>query len=299
MLHKSRFVIWVTGLSLAVSVAAEQSAPLLAAPQAGAQEAPQPAAEGASPEANVQEAVQPKIAPLLLLILSGVASEFGKRVGSGAGKEFVDENPGLFTNLMRRLGWSGTSDATTADESGLAPAVGYSLQKLDPVSFDVVAALEVGDAPTALKTGDVFAIQYSTNLPGQIRLENVDPMGRVSNLGTYTVRVDQLNRLPRDRGIRLEGEPGMEILKLYFYPCLPREAAGQPWGARFESHLPNCGAAPNTLVAAATGTVRTRSLVNLSQPEATMAFAGLPEYRTNEVALAIVQIKHERPSDGQ
>jgi hypothetical protein len=299
MLRRNQFVIWVTGLSLTVAVAAEQPAPPLAAPRADAQESAQPAAERSPSLANAPEEVQPKIAPLLLMILSGVASEFGKRIGSGAGKEFVDENPGLFTNLMRRLGWGGKSNAAATTEPGLAPAVGYSLQKLDPGSFDVVAALEVGEEPTMLKTGDVFAIQYSTNLPGQIRLENVDPVGRVSNLGTYTVLVDQLNRLPRERGIRLEGEPGIEILKLYFYPCLPPEASGQPWGARFESQLPNCVGAPNTLVAAASGTVQTRSLVNLAQPESTMAFAGLPTYRTNEVALAIVRIKHERPGGGQ
>jgi hypothetical protein len=302
MLRRNQFVIWFTGLSLTAAIAAEQPAPPLAEPPAGAQVSVQSAAEDSSSAGSEQQAVQPKIAPLLLLVLSGVASEFGKRVGSGAGKEFVDENPGLFTNLMKRLGWKGNSgktDKTAADESSLAPAVGYSLQKLDPGSFAVAAELEVGDEPTVLKTGDVFAIQYSTNLPGQIRLENVDPAGRVSNLGTYTVLVDQLNRLPRERGIRLEGEPGVELLKLYFYPCLPPESAGQPRSVRFESQLPNCGRAPNTLYAAATGTVQTRTLVNLEQPEPTMAFAGLPGYQTNEVALAIVQIKHERPSDGK
>jgi hypothetical protein len=70
-------------------------------------------------------------------------------------------------------------------------------------------------------------------------------------------------------------------------------------GKRFESRLPNCGNAPNTLVAAASGTVQMRSLVNLSQPEATLAFAGLEDYRMNEVTLTKVQIKHERPGNGK
>jgi len=309
MLRAKQFVIWVVALSLAACATAQQAVPAPAegaAAVANVQETVQPPpAESPSSAADAPEVVQPKVAPLLMLILSGFASGLGSQLGSGAGKDFVKENPGFFTSLLKRLGWRGAKDETKADASAaadgsLAPAVGYALQKLDPGSFEVVAALEVGEAPTLLKTGDVFAIQYSTNLPGLIRLENVDPKGRVSNLGTYTVLVDQLNRLPRDRGIRLEGEPGTEILKIYFYPCLPPEAAGQPWGVRMESQLPNCRGAQNTLVAdAANGTVQTRSLVNLSQPDPTMAFAGVADYQKNEVTLAIVRIKHERPGDGK
>jgi hypothetical protein len=293
MRRSSPLAAFVGCLCMAFAAAAQQAAPPPAATAA-------PPAESTAPAASGPEEIKPKIAPLLLLILSGMASEFGKQVGTGAGKEFVQDNPGLFTSLLKRLGLGGKkSETAAAGNPEVAPAIGYSVQKLDPRSFEVVGALEVGEAPTVLKTGDVFAIQYSTNLPGQIRLENIDPAGRVSNLGTYTVLVDQLNRLPRDKGIRLEGEPGIEILNIYFYPCLPPGAAGQPMGKRFESRLPNCGNAPNTLVAAASGTVQMRSLVNLSQPEATLAFAGLEDYRMNEVTLTKVQIKHERPGNGK
>ena len=284
MLRTQRLVIWAAGFSLAACATAQQ--------------APSAAADGAASATNAQEAVQPKIAPLLLLILGRVATEIGKQVGSAIADETVKQNPGLFSNLLKRLGWHGKADA--ADDSGLAPAVGYTLQQLDPRNFEVLAALAVGEEPTVLKTGDVFAIQYSTNLPGQIRLENVDPVGRTSDLGTYTVLVDQLNRLPRERGIRLEGEPGVELLRLYFYPCLPPEAAGKSWEAQFKGRLPNCGHTPNIQVAAAAlGTIQPRTLVNLAQPDTTVAFMAVQDYRMNEVTLAVARIKHESAGHGQ
>ena len=257
-----------------------------------AQPTPPAPVEGAASAASAPEVLQPKIAPLLGFIL--------ERLISAAVKADADKPDGLFNKLKTRLGFGDKPKEGTKDEDALTPAVGYSMQQLDPASFDVLAALKVGEAPTVLKTGDVFAVQYSTNLPGQIRLENVDPMGRVSDLGTYTVLVDQLNRLPRERGIRLQGEPGLEQLKIYFIPCLPPEAAGQPWRAQFEAQLPECSGTTRMQVAdAGTGRVQTRSLVNLAQPDATVAFAAAKQYRTNEVTMATVQIKHVRPGDGQ
>jgi hypothetical protein len=248
--------------------------------------------EGSASSASAPEALQPKIAPLLGFIL--------ERLISAAVKADAEKPDGLFNKLKTQLGFGDKPREETKDDDTLTPAVGYSLQQLDPGNFSVRTALRVGEAPTVLKTGDVFSVQYSTNLPGQIRLENVDPMGRVSDLGTYTVLVDQLNRLPRERGIRLQGEPGLEQLKIYFIPCLPPEAAGQPWRVRFEAQLPECSGTTRMQVAAAgTGSVRTRSLVNLAQPDTTVAFAAATQYRVNEVTMATVQIKHVRPGDGQ
>ncbi|MDH5539155.1 MAG: hypothetical protein OEY03_07110 [Rhizobacter sp.] len=271
--------VWFSSLCLAFSAVAQQAAP-----------AP---AESAASAASAPETLQPKIAPLLTFILG--------RVITAAVKADADKPDGLFSKLKNQLGFGDKPEQTAAkDEGALTPAVGYALQQLDPASFDVLAALKVGEGPTVLKTGDVFAVQYSTNLPGKIRLENVDPMGRVSDLGTYTVLVDQLNRLPSEKGIRLQGEPGLELLRLYFLPCLPPEAADQPWAAQFEAQLPKCGGRADMQVATAKmGTGQTRSLVNLAQPDATMAFAGVTEYRMNEVTMAVVQILHERPGDGK
>lgn len=238
-----------------------------------------------------QDDLQPKIAPLLAFILQRI-------IVAGLDADMAKPN-GLFNRLKTSLGFGSAPELVNKDDS-LAPAVGYALQHLDSGSFEVKTALNVGEVPTVLKTGDVFAIQYSTNLPGQIRLENINPMGQVSDLGTYTVLVDQLNRLPLERGIQLQGEPGMELLKIYFYPCLPPEAAGQPWANRFAPQLPLCaGTQNNQLEAAVRGTTKTRSLVNLAQPNSAMAFSGLADYRKNEVTMTVIRIQHERPGNGQ
>ena len=268
---------WLASLCVSGSVLAQQATPL--------------PGDSAASAASAPEVPQPKIAPLLGFIL--------ERLITAAVRHDADKPDGLFSKLKTKLGF-GDSPKETAKEGGdLTPAVGYAMQRLDPRNFEVVQALKVGEAPTVLKTGDVFAIQYSTSLPGRIRLENVDPQGRVSDLGTYTVLVDQLNRLPRERGIRLQGEAGLELLRLYFFPCLPAEAAGQPWAEPFKAQLPDCGGKSVLQVAAAGATGPTRSLVNLDQPDKTVAFAGLPEYRMNEVTMAIVRIQHERPGDAK
>lgn len=285
MLDARQVVIWATAYGLSAAVAAQQAVPSPAA--------------GAASGSDAQEAVQPKISPLLMLVLSRVASEAGKKVGTDLAKVAVQRSPGLFGNLLAQLGWGSKVDRGKGDDRDLATAVGYTIQQLDPRSFEVIRALEVGNAPTVLKTGDVFAIHYSTNLPGQVRLENVNPAGRISDLGTYTVQVDQLNRLPRDQGIRLEGAPGLELLKVYFYPCLPPETAGQASEAQFGGRLPICGRPQNTQVAAALTNLQARTLVNLSQPDKTVAFAGAEDYRTNEVVLTVVRIQHEGPGSGR
>jgi hypothetical protein len=250
----------------------------------GAQTVVPAAAASAASAADAQ--VHPKFAPLLAFILGKLADvAFDATIG---------KPDGMFSRLKDSLGASDQPAAAAAESTDPVPAVGYAMQQLDPVTFDVLRTLEVGEAPTVLKTGDVFAIQYSTNLPGQIRLENVDSQGVISDLGTYTVMMDKLNRLPRTRGIRLDGAPGLELLNLYFYPCLPLQAAGQPWAEPFESKLPQCGDTPNPqMVAAASGRLKTRRLTNLSQPDGRMSFAGVAGYRNNEVTLAVVRIDHE------
>jgi hypothetical protein len=134
-----------------------------------------------------------------------------------------------------------------------------------------------------------------------VRLENIDPAGLVADLGTYTVLVDQLNRIPRDKGIQLQGRPGQERLRFYFYPCLPREAAGKPWAAGFQGRLPPCGAMPAVQVAGAGnatayGTVKPRALVNLDQPDATMVFAGASGFKPGDVTMLEARIRHDAPA---
>ena len=265
----------------------------------------------ASVPAAATEELAAKMSPLLGQLLERVAPA-NREAASGAAGE-----SGLFHRLAQQQRAAATPSAGRRP-SGAAmsttlplfvPALGYAMEQLDPVSFAVLRSLPVAGSGALLRTGDVFVLQFSTSLPGRVRLENIDAAGRVADLGTYTVFVDQLNRIPRDKGIQLQGQPGLERLRFYFYPCLPAEAAGKTWAAEFQGKLPPCTAAPVLQSAragnpagstnSAYGTVAPRALVNLAQPDTHLVFAGSPEYQPGDVTLMEAQIRHEGRSHGR
>ena len=240
------------------------------------------------------DAASAKVSPLLGQVLGRVLP---------ATQEIPAAEAGLFRRLSQQLTASEVPTSARAS-AALVPALGYAMEQLDPRSFAVLRPLPVAGSGALLRTGDVFVLQFSTSLPGQVRLENVDPQGRIADLGTHTVLVDQLNRIPRDKGIQLQGQPGVERLRFYFYPCLPAEAAGRPWVAEFQGRLPECPpvAAPQLAQAPgnrALGVVRPRTLVNLTQPDNHLAFAGSNEYQPGEVTLMEAQIRHEGRPHGR
>lgn len=282
------------------ALAAPEPSPL---PAHAAASAPA-SAEQAGAEAGAEPGAEAKIAPLLGMVLS--------QVGSFAFEAAVGDTPsGLFKRLWNRLrGQEGSttvhapspntvaalsaSQAARAGDGRLVPAIGYSLEQLDPVSFATLRQLEVGKSPPALKTGDVFVLRYATSLPGQVRLENIDSTGQIGDLGSYTVWPDRINRLPHDRGIRLDGAPGPEIIRVYFYPCLPTDTESQVWAAALKDKLSPCGQGlAGPMVAAGKGSVRTKAMTSLAQPDPGMAFAGTADYQQGDVVSAVVMLRHE------
>lgn len=192
-------------------------------------------------------------------------------------------------------GKAGATTKAAKAAPAIVPALAWAMEQLDPASFAVVRPVPVGGSGALLRTGDVFVVQFSTSLPGHVRLVNVDPKGQTADLGTYTVLVDQLNRLPRDKGIQLQGQPGVERLRFYFYPCLPQEAADKAWVAEFKGRLPNCPAAPvaQSVDTGNLGSVAPRALVNLAQTDAHVAIAGSTDYQPGDVTLMEALIRHE------
>jgi len=284
---------WRGVLGAAVALAA---APACTQPSAAP--APAPAASGTE--------IAPRLSPLLGLVLS--------RVLDAAVESATGQTPtGLFRRLLQRLnpgeatlaaqdlptgaGDAGAPGAGRDAGASVTPALGYAMEQLDPVNFATLRAVPVAGADPLLRTGDVFVLQFSTNLPGLVRLENRDPEGRVADLGTYSVLVDQLNRLPRDKGIQLQGRPGLERLRFYFQPCLPAEAATRPWAAEFAGRLPPCdgGALQVASADGGLGRVVPRALVNLAQPDPTLAFAGASDVRPGEVTVLEARIRHVAP----
>ena len=256
----------------------------------------QPALRSAEPS--------PRVSPLLSQVLERVAP---------ANRDATGADSGLFRRLAQQhkaaLAPTDRRRAGAAMVPALVPALGYAMEQLDPLSFAVLRPIPVAGSGALLRTGDVFVLQFSTSLPGQVRLENIDSQGRVADLGTHTVLVDQLNRIPRDKGIQLQGQPGLERLRFYFYPCLPAEAAGKSWAAEFQGKLPPCTATPvlqsanvgsaGTPYSTPFGTVAPRALVNLAQPDANLVFAGSLEYQPGDVTMMEAQIRHEGRGHGR
>ena len=258
-----------------------------------------------------------KLSPLLGQVLERVAPANREGASGAAGES------GLFRRLAQQQRAAATPPEGRRPTGAVVPAalalppfvpaLGYAMEQLDPVSFAVLRPLPVAGSGALLRTGDVFVLQFSTSLPGRVRLENIDAAGRVADLGTHTVFVDQLNRIPRDKGIQLQGQPGLERLRFYFYPCLPAEAAGKAWAAEFQGKLPPCTGAPVLQSAHAGnsagsptgnptstyGTVVPRALVNLAQPDTHLVFAGSPEYQPGDVTLMEAQIRHEGRGHGR
>lgn len=246
-----------------------------------------PAAQG---DANA------KVAPLLVMALS--------TLGKTALDEAVDQ--GLFSRLYHSVfGGAGKEKASApvasepaaaaAGEARIVPSVAYSLEQLDPQTFQVIRSHRLAGAIPVLKSGDVFALHYSTNLPGLVRLENTDSTGLVTNLGTYVVWPDRTNRLPEQKGIMLSGAAGNEVVKILFYPCLPREAAGSELARRFAAKIPACEAAAGRVNAAAQGTIGTKALVNLAQPDATTSFSATGDYQPEDVTSTVLVLRHDKP----
>ena len=274
---------WLAGLVAAVPVVASVVAPVVVYSQPVAV-----SAVSAEPAAMVS--------PLLGQVLERVAP---------ANRETGVGGAGLFRRLAQQHKGALAPTDGRSTAAGMVPALGYAMEQLDPVSFAVLRPVAVAGSGALLRTGDVFVLQFSTSLPGRVRLENIDAAGRVADLGTHTVFVDQLNRIPRDKGIQLQGQPGLERLRFYFYPCLPPEAAGKPWAAEFRGKLPACTAAPVLQSAnagrhsASYGAVAPRALVNLAQPDANLVFGASPEYQPGDVTLMEAQIRHEGRGHGR
>ncbi|NDY92997.1 hypothetical protein [Ideonella livida] len=269
----------------------------LAAPPALAQKGEPvqlPEAEEAVPDA--------KVANLLGMVAGQVgALAFEAAVGEPPSDFFrrlwhrwVRQRDGSQPPTAAQAAAAAASQAPAADPQRLVPAIGYSLEQLDPQTFEPLRQLPLARKPPVLRTGDVFVLRYAASLPGQVRLENIDSTGKISDLGTYTVWPDRTNRLPADRGIRLEGAPGPEVIRVYFYPCLPDDAQAQPWASVFRERLSACGTGQAAAVAAAArGLQRSKAMVSLAQPDPTMAFSGAEDYQRGDVVSTVVMLQHE------
>jgi len=272
-------------------------------------------AQDAAPPADAANGVAPKAFPLLALIIKPLLAQAGTKLAEGAGDQLAEGVQGLFSRYFgagkkasaaaAAASAAATTTATvattvaTAGADAVVPSLIYSVDRLDPQSYAALAPLDVaGDTPH-LKTGDVFALRYATNLPGQVRVDNIDALGVRTPLGTYNVLPGQDNRIPRSKGIQLSGTTGLETFRLYFYPCLPAEAAKLRGYASYKDALPECAAAAGSggadtpLQVASKGLLRTRGARNLELDDPSMVVAAVTDYRPREVIEQAFKLQHD------
>jgi hypothetical protein len=173
----------------------------------------------------------------------------------------------------------------------LVPSVIYTVEQLDSHTFATTAQLDLSHGTPTLYTGDVFAIKYSTNVSGQVRIDNIDGQGQKSALGTYNVVSGHDNRIPLKKGIQLVGGAGLETFKMYFFPCNPSgtwTASADP-----QSSMPACPTSPSEKLAAASkGLVMPKAAVNLDSPDPTIAVSAVTDYQPQDVTENDFQIRH-------
>lgn len=247
-----------------------------------------------------KDELRAKGGPLLGLILRPLVDIATAEAASAAS--------GLFSRVIAHFKGADSKPAALAQSSaspstdGTIPAIAIAVHQLNPQTFQFDRALPVNSGIQTLKTGDVFAVIFTTNVPGQVRVQNIDAKGVVTKLGTYSVLPGRDNRLPRSKGIQLVGDPGRETFNFFFAPCVPTEVAHQAVMQGFVGQLGKCGdevAHSLQLVtqpAQATPTLRAKAAVNLDLDGADpdVVIAAVPDFRPKDIVTNAISVEHAR-----
>jgi hypothetical protein len=94
----------------------------------------------------------------------------------------------------------------------------------------------------SIKTGESFAIKFSTSTPGRVRLYATDSDRKTNASDLYEAIPANDNRMPRQHqgGILMSGNTGTEYLDIEFTPCVSVALQTNPSVAAFSTSLPAC-----------------------------------------------------------
>lgn len=259
-------------------------------------------------QSTMAPGVAPKGVALMALLIKPLLAHAAGKVAEAAGDQLSEGVGDLFTRFfgsrktikptdsigVGTVSPTGPATNATVPTQEVTPSLIYAVDRVDPATFAAMGPLAVDKARPTLKTGDVFALRFATNLPGQVRVENIDASGQRSPLGTYNVLPGQDNRIPRTKGIQLVGTTGEETFNLYFYPCLPSEAAGLRGLATYKDELPDCSASgASELRVASRGMVRVRSAQNLELDDPSMVVAAVLDFKPRDIVQQSFRLLHE------
>jgi len=150
-----------------------------------------------------------------------------------------------------------------------------------------------------LKTNNIFAFNFTTNLPGLAKLYNVNARGETRLMSYYDALPFIDNRFPKIKGIRIHGEPGTEYLIIEFTPCIPASARHDDRITRYKGSLDFCKVED----IGQSGKSLNRSAKDMTDDgfESTNASAGtqginvmgsLPDYRAGETVRLVIEVIH-------
>lgn len=159
-----------------------------------------------------------------------------------------------------------------------------------------------------IRTGEAFAIRFSTSVPGRVRLINTDVDNVVTPSSLYEAIPGSDNRMPREHegGILMTGKPGQEYLDVEFVPCISTALSGHPAVQPFAASLPPCSQAGATRQYAPTavspgvptplGDAGGKAMQFPATPDPTQPVAVAPEgYSKGEPLRFRVRIAHVAP----
>jgi hypothetical protein len=187
-------------------------------------------------------------------------------------------------------------DAKAAAAAPIVPTLVVAVDQVDPQSFQTIGQLDVKGGSPTLRTGDVFAIRFATNLPGLVKIENVDAQGLVSDLskgGAYQVIPGRDNRIPRTKGMKLVGDAGLETFTLNFYPCMPNPPPPEGLPASLQGRLLDCGTvADKQLGLNSADAAMVRSAVNLEVEDHAILAGAVTDFKPTNVIRLQFTVQH-------
>ncbi|QER41751.1 DUF4384 domain-containing protein [Thermodesulfobacterium sp. TA1] len=96
---------------------------------------------------------------------------------------------------------------------------------IEVVKFENGKGISVNPQQYRFKTGDEFIVKFQTNVPGVVKVYNINPKNRINHLGTWIIKKGfMMTQLPPNEGtFKFINTKGKEKLIFEFYPCKVEE----------------------------------------------------------------------------
>jgi len=197
----------------------------------------------ASPDNKVRSrglflaALAPIAAQAVGLLFTNLINRYTAPVANNSPQTYAQNTPPPSTGSSYFGSMFQSKELPSKLDAGLV----YSVARINQENNQVeVIALGNGVLPR-FTDKEKMAIVFASNLPGKITLTNIEPSGKSNPLGDYSVYPGKDNRFPKNiPGMNFYGDPGIEEVKMDFYPCLTPEILNSSNADAYKNRLPMC-----------------------------------------------------------